>query len=261
MISKPDVTVLMVVYNEEKFVSETIKSILGQTYKNFIFLIIDDGSTDGTWNKIKSFRDQRIKPVRFLNHIYLTKRLNYGLGLVTTRFVARMDSHNIADKKRLEKQRQFLIDNKKVVLVGSNFIRTDENGKEIFRSNFPLDTKGIKSKIMQKNLIKHASWFGRLEILSRENFYNESFRFAQDYEFLLRLVRKYPVANLPDYLVTERQIKQAMSQKHRLGQAFLVLKAQFLAVCRYGYPWGETVYLFRTIGFIIKTFFWAMKYH
>lgn len=256
MISKPDVTVLMVVYDEEKYVSETIKSILGQTYKNFIFLIIDDGSIDGTWNKIKSFRDQRIKPVRFLDRAYLTKRLNYGLGLVTTRFVARMDSHNIADKKRLEKQRQFLVDNKKIVLLGSNFIRTDENGKEIFRSNFPLDPKAIKSKIMQKNLIKHASWFGRLEILRLENFYNESFRFAQDYEFLLRLVRKYPVANIKDYLLTEVQIKEAVSQKHRLEQSLFAFKAQ-LKTIRF-YPKWQAIYLLRTLLFIIKTCIWQI---
>ncbi|MBI3558894.1 glycosyltransferase, partial [Candidatus Gottesmanbacteria bacterium] len=185
---------------------------------------------------------------------YLTKRLNEGLRMTTTEFFARMDSHNLADKTRLEKQRTFLLKNKNVVLAGSNFIRKSESGEVISRSNFPLTWGEIKNKIMEKNFFKHASWFARYEVLKKEGFYNEDWRFSQDYEFLLRLVPKYPVAILPDYLLTEIQIKKAMSQVHRFDQALLVLRAQIKSLK--WYPKWQIIYLLRTAGYVINSFIW-----
>lgn len=251
---KTDITVLMVVRNEEKYVGATIKSVLSQTYKNFIFIIIDDGSTDDTWQVIKSFKDPRIKAVRHSEHNYLTKRLNEGLKMVTTEFIARMDSHNTTDKTRLEKQRNFLLENKEVVLVGSNFIRQNENGEVISQSNFPLTWGEIKNKIVEKNLFKHASWFARYETLKKENFYNESFRFAQDYEFLLRLALKYPLANIKESLLTEVKIKEAVSQKHKAEQSLFAFKAQLFALTKYGFPLRKSFYLLRGLAFFLKSF-------
>lgn len=250
---KADVTIIMVVRNEEDYVGETIKSILDQSYKDFVFLILDDGSTDNTWKVIQSFKDERIQAKHFTERSYLTKRLNEGLRMTRTIFVARMDSHNIADKRRLEKQRDFMLAHPEVALVGCNFTRTDEKGKVILKSNLTLTDRDIKNHILEKNQFKHACWFARYEILKKEGFYNESFRFSQDYEFLLRLVAKYPVANLPDSLLQEKQIKKAMSQQHRLEQASLVLKAQLQAMFRGDYPLWQAIYLLRTVGYVINS--------
>lgn len=250
---KPDITILMVVRNEEKQVGETIESILSQSYENFVFLILDDGSTDKTWTVIKSYKDKRIKAIRHKERSYLTKNLNDELRLTKTPFVARMDSHNIADKKRLEKQRDFMINNPEVALVGSNYIKVDESGKTVFKSNFFQDWKTIKSHLLEKNQFKHASWFARYEILKKEGFYNESFRFSQDYEFLLRLVPKYPVANLPDVFLKEIKTEKAMSQTHRFDQAMFVLKAQLNSIKRLDYPVWQWFYILRTVGYVLNS--------
>lgn len=250
---KPDTTVLMVVRNEERFIGQAIKSILDQTYEDHVFFIVDDGSMDTTWKVVKSFDDARIKATRFASQEYLTKRLNWELSRVRTEFVARMDSHNICSPDRLEKQRNFMLEHEEIALVGSNYIKIDESGREIFRSNFPLTWPEIKASVLKKNPFKHASWFARYDVLKREGFYNESFRFAQDYEFLLRLVPKYPVANLPDRLLTEIKIKEAVSQRHRSEQALLALKAQLLALTKYHYPSWQAVYLLRSVSFYLKS--------
>lgn len=257
-MKKPDITVLMVVHNEEKYVGQTIKSILNQTYKNFIFCIVDDGSTDNTWKVITSFRDKRIETNHFDNQAFLTTRLNQQLHNISTDFMARMDSHNIADPKRLELQRDFLLSNPDQILVGSNFKRLDERGKTIYQSGFPLTWTEIKNRIMEKNVFKHSSWFTRTNILKKEGFYNDLFRYSQDYELLLRLIPKYPVSNLPETLITEIQIPKATSQTHRFKQALFALKAQAKSLS--SYPLWQSIYLFRTILYVIKSFIWQKFY-
>jgi len=183
----------------------------------------------------------------------LTKRLNQGLKMTKTRFVARMDGHNLAEKRRLEIQRNYMLAHPETVLVGANFTRTDEKGKVILKSNFYQTWPEIKNHILEKNQFKHACWFARYDILKKEGFYNEKFRFSQDYEFLLRLVAKYPVANLPDFLMKDVAVKEAMSQQHRLAQAWLVLRAQIPAILRGDYPIWQGVYVLRTLGYVANS--------
>lgn len=251
-----DTTVLLVVRNEEKYIGSTIESILSQTYRDFIFLIIDDGSTDKTWEIVNSFKDKQIRFHHFPEHQGLTKRLNWGLEKVKTQFVARMDSHNIAEKTRLEKQRDFMLEHPEVAVVGCNYNKITEAGETIFTSNFPATWEEIKTGIMKKNPFKHAAWFARYNVLEKEGFYNPNYRYAQDYELLLRLIPKYPVANLADRLLTEIYLPRSASQKHRLEQTFFVFKAQ-MAALKY-YPKWQAIYLLRTLAFMLKICVWQV---
>lgn len=253
---KPDITVLMVVRNEERYVGRAIKSILAQSYRNFRFVIVDDGSKDMTEKVIRAIHDKRITFYHYSESESLTKRLNQVLKIIKTEFVARMDSHNISSPGRLEKQRNYLLNNPEVVLVGSNYKKVDERGKILFASNFPQTWEKIRNKLFEKNVFKHASWFFRYNVIKKEGFYDENFRFSQDYEFLLRLVPKYPVFNLKEHLVTEILLPQSSSQKNRLAQALLVLRAQ-LKSAKY-YPLWQRIYLVRTLIFIIKICIWKI---
>jgi len=96
----------MPVYNNEKYVAEAIESILNQSYANFEFIIIDDCSTDKSWQIIKGFakRDNRIRCYRNEKNLGCTKSLNRALKLAKGEIIARMDSDDYCDKKRLEKQ-------------------------------------------------------------------------------------------------------------------------------------------------------------
>ena len=102
-MSKIDTTVLISVRNEDQYIGLTIQSILDQTYKNFEIWVIDDGSTDNTWKIIKSYKDKRIKSFHFDVNIGMTPRLNWSIPQIKTKYIARMDSHNVADKNRLKK--------------------------------------------------------------------------------------------------------------------------------------------------------------
>lgn len=250
---KTDISVLISVRNEEDYIGATIQSVLDQTYKNFELWIIDDGSTDKTWEVIKSFKDKRIKSFHFDQNTGMTPRLNWAIPQIKTEFIARMDSHNLANKNRLKKQRDFMLKNPKIMALGSNFIRIDETGKKIMETNYPTDDKDIKKKLIQKNVFKHGAMFIRRKVYDKVGLYDSYFILTQDYDFILRVASKFFVANFQESLVTEIYRSQNMTQKHRLRSAWEALMAQFNGLTKYGYPWWQAVYLSRGLGYLVKS--------
>ena len=117
-----EVTVLMSVYNGEKFLTEAIQSILKQTYKNFEFLIINDGSTDKTLEILKSFKDNRIIILNNESKIGLTASLNRGLKIAKGKYIARMDADDLSFPYRLEYQINYLKKNPEIGVIGSDVI-------------------------------------------------------------------------------------------------------------------------------------------
>ena len=110
-MKNPLVSILMPVYNSEKYLREAIKSILNQTFTNFELIIINDGSTDNSLKIIKSFKDNRIKIIKNKGNLGLIKTLNKGIDLAQGKYIARMDADDIAMPKRLEKQIAFFNEN------------------------------------------------------------------------------------------------------------------------------------------------------
>jgi glycosyltransferase involved in cell wall biosynthesis len=92
----------MSVYNGDEYLSASIESILNQTYKNFEFIIINDGSTDNTEKIIFSYNDKRIKYIKYDSNLGYVARLNYGLSIAKGTFIARMDADDISKPERLE---------------------------------------------------------------------------------------------------------------------------------------------------------------
>src|SRR4051794_29608800 len=115
----PKVTVLLAVYNGERYLREAIDSILGQTFQDFEFLIINDGSTDSTREIILSYHDPRIRLVDNEDNIGQTRSLNRGLALAAGQFVARQDADDISEPERLASQVAFLEIHPEVVLLGT----------------------------------------------------------------------------------------------------------------------------------------------
>lgn len=128
-----EVTVLMSMYNTPlEQLKESIESILNQTYKNFEFLIIDDGSNEECVNLVKSYNDKRINLVRNEQNIGLEKSLNKGLKLAKGKYIVRMDTDDIAYTDRIEKQVDFIKKNSEYSIVGSKAEIFDESG--VYRS-------------------------------------------------------------------------------------------------------------------------------
>lgn len=127
--SAPKITVLMPVYNAERYLRTAVDSILGQTFSGFELLIVDDGSDDGSTAIVSSYTDKRIRLIRNECNLGLIATLNKGLQAARGQYVARMDADDISLPTRLERQIAYLERHREVGVVGSHFRQIDENGR------------------------------------------------------------------------------------------------------------------------------------
>ncbi len=192
----------MSVYNSEKYLEKAIESILNQTYTNFEFLIIDDGSTGSISDILHKYGDPRIRLVKNENNLGLTKSLNKGLALANGEYIARMDADDISLPKRFEKQVSFLIKNPDIALVGTSNYIIDSQGTEIGSRIVPASVDF--NDLLKENPFNHGSIMVKKSVLISMGGYNEFFRYAQDYELWLRIAKLYPVRNLIEPLYKQR---------------------------------------------------------
>lgn len=231
------ISVVMASHNGERFIKQAIDSILGQTYADFEFLIVDDGSTDLTAIILQEYskRDQRIKIITNSQCLGLTKSLNIAIRQAQGEFIARMDDDDICLKNRFATQVKFLNKNTQVALCGTFGLIINENGEEIGKKNLAIGYIEIKKHLLFNNQFIHPSLMMRKVILDKEGFYDEKFKKAQDYELVLRLARKYQVVNLPDRLIKWRMLATSISHQNREQKKFAI-KARWQAITKYGYP-------------------------
>ena len=120
-MSNPHVSVVMAVYNTQEYVSDAIESILCQTYNDFEFIIIEDGSSDDSLNIIQSYSDPRIKVIRNKENLKLIKSLNLGLQKACGRYIIRMDADDVSRPDRIEKQVNYMESHPDCVLCGTSY--------------------------------------------------------------------------------------------------------------------------------------------
>ena len=125
-IDRPEISVLMPVYNGDKFLAKAVNSILNQTFNNFEFIIINDGSTDNSLTILKSFNDKRINIINNTENKGITFALNKGLKSAKGKYIARQDQDDISDPNRFLLQIEYL-EKHNIDLVDTNFIFIDEN--------------------------------------------------------------------------------------------------------------------------------------
>ncbi len=205
----PKISVVMSTYNDAKYLESSIKSILSQTLIDFEFIIIDDGSTDMTWDILQKSRkeDPRIRLVRHDKSMKLAKSLNEGIRISRGRYIARMDSDDIAQPTRLQRESDFLDENKDVFLVGCGIEKIDEDGKPFGIYMPPITTDQIEESLEISNCMVHPS------VMFRKNsriYYRENFWGVQDYDFFLRLKD----SGLKMWNIGEILLKYRVSAKH-----------------------------------------------
>jgi glycosyltransferase involved in cell wall biosynthesis len=200
------VTVLMPVYNADRYLGPAIESILRQTFKEFEFLIINDASTDSSSKIIASFSDKRIRVVDNERNLGVTKTLNRGIHLAEGELIARQDADDLSHPERLERQVVFLRAHPEIALVGTQAIIIDELGnyKRILRDR-PHDHVAIKWDLLFDNSFVHTSVMFRNTIV-RDTLggYDPSYVACEDYELWSRVAEVCHVANLPSSLVWHR---------------------------------------------------------
>jgi len=207
----PKVTVLMSVYNGERYLNEAVDSILTQTFRDFEFLIIDDASTDRTPEILRGYDDQRIRIVTNEENLGLTKSLNKGLALARGEYVARMDADDISVPERLEKQVLFLEKNSDIGVLGTAVQYIDEFGKPSQIIKWPQRDSLIKWQLCFMDPIAHPSVIVRRKLLMDGGGYNEKIIFAQDYDLWVRLSPRTRFENHKDVLVYLRKTKENIS--------------------------------------------------
>lgn len=224
-MKNPKVTVLMSVYNGEKYLQEAIDSILGQTFKDFEFLIINDGSTDKTGEILESYNDPRIKIIDNKKNIGLTKSLNIGLRKAKGEYIARQDADDISMPERLKEEVVFLEMHQDYAVVGTFAKIINENSEILYFLERPVEDLKIREVFKKDNCIIHGSSMIRRVCLSDTGFYNELMIRSQDYELWLRLSKKYRLANIGKYLYMWRKHCENIEAKYIGEQKIYVILA------------------------------------
>lgn len=220
MSKPPKISVLMSVHNGEAFLQEAISSISQQTETDFEFLIIDDGSTDGTSRILDQFAksDSRLKILN-QNCQGLTKSLNRALKESRGQFIARMDADDIAYPNRFEEQVRFLSENLQTVAVGSSLQLIDADGDPLWIQQASVSKEEIETKLATGHgAIAHPSAIIRGEAIRKLNGYDESFRYAQDLDLWLRLSNEGDLANLQQPLLKYRLHMTSITTGKRVDQ-------------------------------------------
>lgn len=199
------VTVLMSVYNGDRYLLESIESILNQTFQDFELLIINDGSTDKTREIILSLNDSRIRLVDNEQNIGLTRSLNKGLRLAKGEFVARQDADDLSAPDRLQQQVDFLDKHSEIALLGTWHQEIDADGNFTGAWDLPSNWTQIRWSILFYTPFVHSSIMMRKNlVLSQIGFYNEALSYSQDYELWSRIAASLPVFSLKERLVKTR---------------------------------------------------------
>lgn len=225
----PKISVLMTVYNAEKYICESIESILNQTFLDFEFIIINDASTDSTEEILKGYNDSRIKIIKNKENMGQSKSANIGLRLARGEYIARQDGDDISVPDRLRKQIDFLEKHMDCSVVGSFIKVIDENSRELYPIEKPISHIKIKEFLKKDNCIAHGSALIRMKDLRDIGFYDEFFPKALDYDLFIRFSEKYRLANLPEYLYYWRRHSESISVAHYNEQQHFVRIAKLRA--------------------------------
>lgn len=227
--SFPKVTVLMSVYNAERYLAEAIRSILSQTFQDFEFLIIDDGSSDKSKKIIESFHDSRIRLISRANK-GLTYSLNQGLRLARGGYIARMDADDVSLPTRLEKEVQVLENDPTIGLVGTNYTIIDEKGHPLATTQVFTHPEDLAVAEILSNQYGHGSVMMRKSVLEQVGFYNPKVGSVEDYDLFIRISRVARIANIgaPLYLWRRNPTGVSLSnQKRQVELAFAVRDRAF----------------------------------
>ena len=216
----PTISVIMPVYNGAQFLREAIVSVINQSFTDFEFIIINDGSTDDSARIIREYEQQesRIKFINQSKNSGLIEVLNLGLSLAKGKYIARMDADDISLPNRFEIQYKFLVTHVEIGVVGSNVHFIDSSGRRT--SNFvnnprlPQTPNQINWSLCFSCCLMHPTIMARRELLIDAGGYNKLAKHAEDYDLWVRMSATTKFYNLPQKLLLLRRHKTNITVVH-----------------------------------------------
>lgn len=235
------VSVVVPVYNGEKYIADTIKSILAQTLKEFELIVVNNDSTDGSEDIVKGFRDKRIKLLQFKGGIGKTGAANYGMKKARGKFLQFFDADDIMCNFKLEYESKILDTKNKSGFVYSDAIIIDSNGQ--IQGPYFLPTRGKRNVLMpfpripfsykrfkKIDFIPSGSILIRTKCARAAGGFDESMEIGEDWDLWLRLSERYPVEYLPIptylYRVHEKSLIGRAIVQNRLEKVNKAVKAK-----------------------------------
>ena len=200
-VNAPAVSVVMPVYNGEKYLRESIDSILNQTYTDYEFIIVNDGSNDKTEEIILSYNDNRIRYIKNEKNLQIVKSLNRGIELAKGRYIARMDADDISLPRRFEKQITFMENNLEIGVCGT-WLKTIGEKEEVWKLPVIHEEIAMQMFFFIDNASYSVSQDSHIKKLT--HIYSDDFNKAEDYELWTRLLVKTKFANYPKVLLKYR---------------------------------------------------------
>jgi len=213
------ITVLMSVYNGEKFLQHSIESVLNQTFDTFEFLIINDASTDSSRDIICSYNDERIHLIDNQKNLGLTCSLNKGLSMAQGEYISRIDADDLFYPTKLAEQYVLMKNDPDLVLCGTLYEQIDSEGNVQTKIDLPLTPEENYYYLAFRNGFIHSSVMFKKEVITGLNGYNEVYKQAQDHELWFRVSRNYKLLNLGHVLTQFRMHSKSISYRNYDAQA------------------------------------------
>lgn len=234
----PEISVIMPVHNVEKYIFGAVQSILNQSFENFELIIIDDASTDNTYNIINQFQDKRIIKLRNQSNKGIAVTLNKCLQFAHGEFIIRMDGDDISKPERFEKQLYYMKSNPELIISGTHIELIDSDGKPFKMQRKRIGNEEIKIGLFFGHTsLAHPSIIMRKQLLDSHYLrYDSAFQYAEDLDLYCRSSQYASMDNLDESLIQYRIHDESVSRKYRFQQLIDAKTALFLHLRRLKLP-------------------------
>ena len=270
MNEQPLVSVIIPTYNRNDCVIKAIGSVLGQTYKHAEIIVIDDGSTDLTYEAVFEFSKKHPNIVLFKNenNLGFVKSLNKGVSLAKGKYIARLDDDDEwSDAKKLEKQIDFLEKNLEYVLVGGGVIKKYKNDQESLRYLLPETDEDIRKVILSYNVFAHSAVVFKRSAFTEAGGYQEQFGFFADKALWLAMGKLGKFYNFSDFFIyyIDQELGSKKSSRDYEIRRKVLMRIRLINQYKNYYPGHKKALLLSLIGYVysflpFRSFFWQFLF-
>lgn len=244
MKSNPQVSVLLPAYNAEKYLPTAIDSILEQSFTNLELIVVDDHSSDSTWQIIQSYaeKDDRVVAVRNEKNLKLSNTLNRAISVARGEYLARMDADDWSYPDRLAKQVKFMDEHPQVGVSGGSMEVCDENLNVLSTRRYHQTDAEVRTHLFRYSPFSHPLIMIRKSVLDQAGGYRDEFNPAEDYELYFRIGLVAEFGNLPDVLLKYRIIPKSMTTGGTRKMEEKTIAIRHLYAQNYQMTWLDLVY-------------------